>query len=56
MVNPMTPIIESFRYALLGTGSFDWGHLGYSAGFAIVLLTVGIVIFNKTEKTFMDTV
>ena len=56
MANPMTPIVESFRYALLGAGNFDLGHLGYSAGFALVLLIVGIIIFNKTEKTFMDTV
>ena len=56
MANPMTPIIESFRYALLGAGNVDWGHLGYSAGFTLVLLAVGIIIFNKTEKTFMDTV
>lgn len=56
MANPMTPIVESFRYALLGEGTFDWGHLGYSAGFTLVLLVVGTIIFNKTEKTFMDTV
>ena len=56
MANPMTPIVESFRYTLLGTGDFDLGHLGYSAGFTLVLLITGIIIFNRTEKTFMDTV
>ena len=54
--NPMTPIVEGFRYALLGAGNFDFGQLGYSAGFTLVLLVTGIIIFNKTEKTFMDTV
>ncbi len=56
MANPMTPIVEGFRYALLGSGSFDLGHLAYSFGFMTVLLFVGIIIFNRTEKTFMDTV
>jgi lipopolysaccharide transport system permease protein len=56
MANPMTPIVEGFRYALLGAGSFDLLHLAYSFGFMSVLLFVGIIIFNKTEKTFMDTV
>ncbi|MDF9798366.1 lipopolysaccharide transport system permease protein [Catalinimonas alkaloidigena] len=54
--NPMTPIIEGFRYALLGAGSFNLAQLGYSLIFTLVLLIAGIIIFNKTEKTFMDTV
>lgn len=56
MANPMTPIVEGFRYILLGAGSIDTSHLLYSTGFTIVLLIIGIVIFNRTEKTFMDTV
>jgi lipopolysaccharide transport system permease protein len=56
MANPMTPIVEGFRYAMLGTGTFDWWHLAYSGGFMLTTLFIGIVIFNKVEKTFMDTV
>ena len=56
LANPMTPIIESFRYGFLGTGVFDWGHLLYSALVAALLLVAGIVVFNHVERTFMDTV
>lgn len=56
LANPITPVVEGFRYALLGSGTFDVGHLLYSLGFTVVVLLVGIVIFNRTEKTFMDTV
>ena len=54
--NPMTPIIEAFRYGFLGTGSLSWAHLAYSAAFAVSVLLVGICIFNHVERTFMDTV
>jgi lipopolysaccharide transport system permease protein len=56
MLNPITSIIEGFKYSLLGVGSFDMFYLLYSVVFTIILLLVGIIIFNKTEKTFMDTV
>ncbi|KYG74174.1 ABC transporter permease [Roseivirga spongicola] len=56
MANPMTPIIETFRYMFLGTGTLDYGHLLYSTVFAIVLFIIGLAIFNRTEKNFMDTV
>ncbi|MCD6661763.1 MAG: ABC transporter permease [Lentimicrobium sp.] len=56
LANPMTPVIETFKTALLGTGSVNYLQLLYSVGFTIVLLAVGILIFNKVEKTFMDTV
>lgn len=55
-LNPITPIMESFRYALLGAGSFSWGALVYSAGFALVLLALGIVVFNRVQRSFVDTV
>lgn len=55
-LNPITSVIEGFKYALLGSGSFSPLYLGYSCIFTVVLLMVGIVIFNRTEKTFMDTV
>ncbi|EKB48721.1 ABC transporter permease [Cecembia lonarensis] len=55
-LNPMTGIIETFRYAFLGEGMFSWTLLGYSAFVAIVSMILGILIFNKTEKNFIDTV
>ncbi len=54
--NPLTAIIEAFRYGFLGKGSFSWDLLLYSTIFTIVVLLTGIVVFNKVEKTFMDTV
>jgi len=56
MLNPMSSIIETFRYAFLGVGNFSWGGLGYSFGVMLVLLVIGVITFNKVEKTFMDTV
>ena len=54
--NPMTPIIETFRYGFLGEGSFSWTSLGYATGVTVALLIFGIVIFNKVERNFVDTV
>ena len=54
--NPLTSIVESFRYILFGMGSFNAVGLAYSAAFMVVVIFFGIVIFNKVEKTFMDTV
>lgn len=56
MANPMSSLVETFRYAFTGVGNFSWGALGYSFGFMLVLLTCGVLVFNKVEKTFMDTV
>ncbi|TXD81355.1 ABC transporter permease [Subsaximicrobium wynnwilliamsii] len=56
LANPMTSIIETFRYAFTGSGEFSWFNLGYSFVVMIVLLIVGTLSFNKVEKTFMDTV
>jgi len=56
LANPMTPIIETFRYAFLGKGSFSWAYLGYSAGFTVIIMLLGTVVFNRVEKSFMDTV
>ena len=56
LANPMTPIIETFRLATLGRGTFSWYHLAYSAAFSIIVLLLGTLIFNRTERTFMDTV
>lgn len=55
-LNPMTPIIEAFRYGFLGEGTFTWMTLGTSAAVTILLTIFGIVIFNKVERNFIDTV
>lgn len=56
-LNPVTPIIETFKYGVLGCGDFvGWRWLLYSFVFMWVLLALGIVIFNKVQKSFMDTV
>ncbi len=54
--NPLTPIVEAFRYAMFGKGSFDGLHLMYSGIFILITLFLGTVIFNKVERSFMDTV
>ena len=55
-INPLTPLVEAFRYGLLGAGSFDAIQLLYSGIFILVLLIFGLFLFGKVEKTFMDTV
>ena len=55
-VNPLTGILEAFKYGVLGAGMFSWGALAYSAGFICILLSVGIVIFNRIQRSFIDTV
>jgi lipopolysaccharide transport system permease protein len=55
-LNPMTGIIEAFRYGFLGEGVLTMSTLGYSVLVTLVSLVIGVVIFNKTEKTFVDTV
>lgn len=56
MLNPMTAVVEAFKYATLGQGYFSWGALGYSFAFMSVLLLWGTVVFNKVQRSFMDTV
>jgi lipopolysaccharide transport system permease protein len=55
-LNPLTSIVEAFKYGTMGVGTFNWGQLAYSFGFMIVLLAVGVVVFNKVQRSFMDTV
>ncbi|MFC2391736.1 MAG: ABC transporter permease [Bacteroidota bacterium] len=55
-INPLTSIFEAFKYGMLGVGQFSWGGLGYSFGFMVLLLLVGVVVFNKVQRSFMDTV
>lgn len=55
-LNPLTAIIEAFRYCLLGKGTFTLSDLAYSIAFMLVTIVGGLFLFNKVEKTFMDTV
>lgn len=55
-MNPLTPILESFRYAFFSIGTFDWSGLAYTSIFSFSVLFFGIIIFNQVEKSFMDTV
>lgn len=55
-INPLTPMVEAFRYALLGVGTFDSMQLLYTGIFIVVILVFGLLLFGKVEKTFMDTV
>jgi lipopolysaccharide transport system permease protein len=55
-LNPMTGIIEGFRYGFLGEGLVSVWSLGYSIAVTLVVLTLGVVIFNRTERNFVDTV
>lgn len=56
MLNPVSPIINNFRYVILGSGRFEWFYWGISWIITAVVLFVGLIIFNRIEKTFMDTV
>jgi lipopolysaccharide transport system permease protein len=55
-LNPVTPVMEAIKYSLLGQGQFSWLWLAYSAAFTLVLLIFGLMLFNKVQKSFMDTV
>lgn len=55
-LNPLTPIFECFKYGFIGSGDFNLGRLLFSFVFIIVVLFAGIVIFNKSEKSFIDNV
>jgi len=56
LLNPMTAIIETFKYGAYGAGQFSWTALGYSAAIIFVLLIVGIAMFNRKQKFFIDTI
>lgn len=56
MCNPVTPIVNLFRYGYLGIGSMEWGYYLASWGTTLVVLLLGVMLFNRVEKTFMDTV
>ncbi len=54
--NPLTQVIEGFRYMLLNTGIFSWSKFLYTLIFSVVVFLLGLIIFNRTEKKFIDTV
>jgi lipopolysaccharide transport system permease protein len=54
--NPVTPIVETFRYALLGSGTVSQGQLIYCSVFTVVIMALGVVMFNRVEQSFMDVV
>jgi lipopolysaccharide transport system permease protein len=56
LLNPLTSVIETFRFALLGSGAFNPFQLLYSTVFAFTIVIIGILLFNRVEKTFIDTV
>ena len=56
LANPMTPVIETFRMAFLGSSSLPPVYLLYSFGFTCLVLIIGVLVFNRVEATFMDTV
>ena len=55
-LNPVAPVIENFKYAIIGSGEFQLNGLIYSILFALFCLVLGALVFNKVEQTFMDTV
>lgn len=55
-LNPMTSIVETFKFIFFGTGELNWFYLGYTGLFTFIVFLLGLVIFNKTEQNFMDTV
>ena len=56
LFNPMTAIIETFKFGAYGAGEFSWTALGYSAAIVFTLLVVGIAMFNRKQKFFIDTI
>ncbi|MDU5920542.1 MAG: ABC transporter permease [Clostridiales bacterium] len=56
MLNPVSPIVEAFRYAFLGSGEMPWTYLGISVVSTFIVMYIGVILFSRVEKTFMDTV
>ncbi len=56
LANPMTSILETFKFGFLGSGNLHWVGIIYSTIFTMVILGLGIIIFNRTERSFIDTV
>ena len=56
VANPLTAILETFKYAFTGVGELNWFYLGYSLAFTVTILLLGIVIFNRVQRNFMDVI
>ena len=56
VANPLTAILETFKYAFTGVGEFNWIYLGYSLMVTIIILMLGIIIFNRVQRNFMDVI
>lgn len=56
LINPMTAVIETFKFGAYGAGTFSWTSLAYSAGCALVLFFIGVQMFNRKQKFFIDTI
>ena len=56
MINPMSPVLECWRNAVIGSGTFYWGYWAMSWAITLAVLLLGVVLFSHIEKTFMDTV
>jgi lipopolysaccharide transport system permease protein len=54
--NPVTAVMETFKYGFLGQGTFSWFALIYSFLFMVIILFTGIFIFNRVERSFMDVI
>lgn len=55
-LNPLTSIVEAFKYGAMGAGEFSWGWLAYSFGIMVALLLIGTLMFNRRQKVFIDTI
>ena len=55
-LNPLVSLMEAIKYSILGQGIFDWFYLAYSTLFTFIVLIIGVLVFNKVEKGFIDTV
>jgi len=56
LLNPMTSVLEAIKFSFLGTGVFSFAYLAYSLIFGLVLVSIGLVVFSRTEKNFIDTI
>jgi len=56
LINPLTPLVEAFKYGAFGAGAFSWTSFAYAIGCTVVLLIIGILMFNRKQKYFIDTI
>lgn len=56
VANPLTSILETFKYGFTGVGIFNWLYLTYSFVFTVIILLSGIIVFNRVQKNFMDVI